>query len=259
MEKNDFLQRQALVSKEAEKTLKQLIAICSDVLAEEESYTTKMMSKQALKEHHQAELILGTHIYKKRLESGMVQLIQAMGELGQDNSTTLSNAIAADIASMVSCGMNMDTAGINLIADFKEGKSIQKICGMSDTTLNLLYRAAKYLYDQQHYVESADAFAVLCMINSEIPLFWIGLANSEYFCYNYEQALYAYAIGYQMDPLDPTCHIASSKCYEELREIDNAINSLDLALVVMEDSKEFKEQRVFALEEKERLQKLLQQ
>jgi len=51
-----------------------------------------------------------------------------------------------------------------------------------------------------------------------------------------------------VDPSNVECHLQSSKCYEALNQSENAINALDLALVVMGKLPEFRQVRDMTLE-----------
>lgn len=133
------------------------------------------------------------------------------------------------------------------------GKTLQEIFEINDESAELLYRTAKYLYEQQHYAESASAFSVLTLLCPNNHTFWIGLANSEYFLRNYENALVAYAMAAQANPLDPLCHLFSAHCYEAMKQKDFAINALELALISIGDQHQYANWRQKIIDQKQRL------
>ena len=125
---------------------------------------------------------------------------------------------------------------------------------MSDDTLEALYQAAKQLYEQQHYHEATALFGILSFFNAKQPIFWIGLGSCEYFCHHYEAALFAYGMAMHANPNDPAPHLYSCRCFEELKQIDNALNALNLALFLIKGDESKNELRKQIEEEKRDLQ-----
>lgn len=262
MKIEDVLQLQEAQSKVVDEAIQQgLVDGGAELLADEESHLPHAMNKKALKERYKAELTQGFDLYKKRIETGISQLLGALGELKKQHSDvflkTPLNDIAKDLGKIVAYSLGLQKKQEEFMKNLEKGTSLQEICGMSSNTLNVLYQAAKHLYDHEQYNEASDAFAFLCMLNGTLAPLWMGFANSEYLCGRYEQALYGYAIAFQMDPEDLDCHVASAKCYEEIHQIDNAVNALELALLVIEEKNEFADVKQYILQEKQRLKKML--
>src|SRR5581483_249883 len=136
-------------------------------------------------------------------------------------------------------------------------KSLQEMCGMSDETLKRFYKAAKYLYEHKEYEHAMAVFGILNLLNPKKPIFLLSIGHSAYFLHQYEAALNAYAICSMKHPLEYSCHLYSCKCYEEMNQIDLAINALDLALIVIADNPELNAlKQEIASEQKRLTQKL---
>lgn len=224
------------------------------IIAEEEaSMPNQVLPKKAVQARYQKELEEGFATYRKRLDDGAFQVLKVLADLSKSDASMLSKDVLDDINRL---------AGISSVISGKEAEffeetngdiSLQEIAKVSNKTMDKLYLAAKYLYDQQQFKESADAFGFLTAINSSNYAFWLGLGNSEFLLKNFEAALYALSFACQANPEDPNCHIIACRCYEELGEIDNAINALDVALFVIGYRQEFADWRPKIEAEQQRL------
>lgn len=145
----------------------------------------------------------------------------------------------------------------NYISNLMQQRSIQEQCGISNEALEEMYKAAKELYDQGNFLTSRAVFTFLTLLNSFRYAFWLGLANSEYHLQAFDSAVLAYAFAIEIKPSDPISYIYSSRCYEELQELDNAINALDLALLVIDQNNSYSKWKQIIQEEKVRLNRLL--
>jgi len=129
------------------------------------------------------------------------------------------------------------------IENLDSGKTIQQIGGVSDATLEKMYQAAKKLYEEGRFQESADAFCFLTLLNSQKFAFWLGYANSQYQLQNFDAALEGYAFVTKLNPDDYVSHLFSSECYRALGDDINRKNALELALYVLGDDPAHREIR----------------
>lgn len=111
-----------------------------------------------------------------------------------------------------------------------QSKTLRSVAGYSDATMKAFYRAARSLFDQERFVDAADAFLFLATIDPIQYEFWQGLGMAEQAQARYEEALYAYSMANLAKFEDPHCHFYAGKCHYALGHIHEAIVSLNLAL-----------------------------
>ncbi len=211
----------------------------ASVLAEQEMYRpNQLMPKTAFLERYQKQIAEELEGPQNRLKNGMVALLSAMSEseVGCDDAEIMD-----DLAKISNLVVLIADDRQRFIDELIDDKTIQEIAGISDGAIEKMYQASKWLYDQKRYQEARDAFGFLTMLNSQKFAFWLGLGNSEYQLQNYSAALYAYAFESRVNPTDYFCHMFACRCYEALNDLDNAKNSLELALYVIGDNPEHQE------------------
>jgi tetratricopeptide (TPR) repeat protein len=243
--------------KELHRDVKEQIHVASLALAEltveDEAHKEGLIPQISKEAALETEMMKELSQFQKKIEDGVLQLLKTMSELAAHEPSFLSDEVARELAGVVAFSKNLKENLETYFEEFAQDTPLQQICGLSDETLQLLYRAAKYIYDGAHYKEAAEAFAFLTLLNPNFPIFWYALGESEYRLHKYESALYALAFAAQNDPEDPYCHLTSSRCYEAIKEYDNAVNALELALVAISERQEFVELKSFIQSEKVRL------
>ena len=219
-----------------EKGLANTASLLAELISQEEPHPRTQTAK-AYKEKLAHEVASDLIVIKKRIENGVAHLVKALKELASTHPEIHSNEIAVEFAKTTEFFSEFPVHAESYLTAIAQDQSLQEICGISETTIESLYQAAKQIYEKQNYSDAAEAFTFLTLLNSKKYTFWIALGNAEYLCHRYEQALVAYAIAVRVDPGDPTSHVYACKCYEEIQEFDNAVNALDLALFVIGESK----------------------
>jgi len=195
------------------------------------------------------------HPIVQRMQKGMSQILEFLTSPATHDPFLFSEEVTQQLCQIAAIASVMADNPKEYLLLLARDKSLQEIFGLTDETMEKLYQAAKFIYEQQHYQESAAAFSVLSVISPFNHTFWIGYGNSEYFCQNYQSALIAYAMACQANPQDPLCHFFSAHCYEALRQKDHAINSLELAILTIQDNQEYATWKQKAIEHKQRLSK----
>ncbi len=228
------------------------------IIADEEALKpNQLLPKKVLQLRYQKQIEEEFAAYKKRLENGASKLVRSLIELSNDNPDIFSQELVDGINRIAGLSdiIAKDEEGFS--EQISSGISLQELAHVSDGVIDKLYLGAKRLFDQKVFDDSADAFLFLTSINAKKHAFWLGLGSSEYGRKHYEEALNAYAFASETNMSDPNCHIMSYRCYEELGQIDNAINSLDSALCVIEGQSEYADWKSVIQSEKQRLNKLL--
>jgi tetratricopeptide (TPR) repeat protein len=121
-----------------------------------------------------------------------------------------------------------------------EAAGVQSHFHVTDSVFEAIHAAAIGLYNQKHYKEAAAAFTVLTLLNPALPECWLGLGHAEYYASRYTAALIAYAMAVCADPANPYPHLWGAQCYAALKQYSLAINSLDLALLVMKNDQKLR-------------------
>lgn len=201
------------------------------------------------------DLSSSIHPIVQRMQKGMSQILEFLTSPATHDPFLFSEEVTQQLCQIAAIASVMSDNPKEYLILLARDKSLQEIFGLTDETMEKLYQAAKFIYEQQHYQESAAAFSVLSVISPFNHTFWVGYGNSEYFCQNYQAALIAYAMAAQANPHDPMCHFFSAHCYEALRQKDHAINSLELAILTIQDNQAFASWKQKAIEHKQRLSK----
>ena len=213
-----------------EETLKKLASVTAEALIHE-APVSPMHSERAYKEMVASALLADCFTIRQRIEQAAAILTNGLEELAKINGEIHPEEISLEFAKMTAYFSHQQM-------HLAEDKTVQELSGFSEKMSEALYQAAKLIYEKGLYPDASDAFFFLTLLNSKNSIFWLALGNCEYFCKRYEPALIAYAFASFMNPCDPFCHIYASKCYEEIQEVDNATNSLDLALFVIDQNSE---------------------
>ena len=257
MHKNEFKKQAEIASKQMEQGFSVIASALAHVMTEEEAHKHKALPKKAVEHKLQHEIESDLLKLKRRLDNGAMQLVQTLPEVMKTHPEINIEAVAIDLATVMKYLLTLSEHAEEYVQGLLHEKSVQEIAGMSSETLEALYQSAKYLYEHQQYEEAADSFGLLTLLNAKHPIFWLGLGNSEFFCHRYEPALTAYAMAVYVNPFDPTPHLYSCKCYEEIHELDNAVNALDLALYVLEQNQDESGMKEQIQTERQRLNKKL--
>lgn len=216
--------------------LHQIAAEAAILMAEEESKKPNQpLSKNAQKERFEKQLEGELMLFKRRMEDGAFWIVQTLHDLAEKDREMFSEEVIQDLGCLVGLSDIIENKQELFYTQMMQEKCFQEIAGVSDSSLEKMYQAAKSLYEQKNFSHSADAFGFLTILNPNRHAFWLGLANSEFYNQNYEPALFAYAFSSQVNPNDPFTHLFSCRCYEAIGEIANAVNALELALIVIKD------------------------
>jgi len=87
-----------------------------------------------------------------------------------------------------------------MVNEFVGGKTLHKIAGLPEEGLAKLYETAYYYFQNRRYSESAQAFWVLCQLNSDSGSYLFGLAASLQMLRQYRGALEIYGLALIKDP-----------------------------------------------------------
>lgn len=231
MEAEQFQKAQETVLISLTEGLTQLAASMAEIISENDPHAGKMTPKKAERERLSKALEAEFILFRRRFELSCHPLLLALDELTKTHPEIYLESIARDFHKLQNTLLAIDAKKIE--EAFSRNWSFQELAGMQDSTIEALYQAARLLYEREQYEEAAALFGILTFFNAKHFIFWIGLGNSEFFLQRFEAALKAYAIAVHANPDEATPHLYSAKCFEELQQLDNALNALNTALFVL--------------------------
>jgi tetratricopeptide (TPR) repeat protein len=178
----------------------------------------------------------------QKIEKGFKKILESLPEMFGSFKGASSKEIVQAFGDMISVASVLIHDPEPSLSFMAKGRTIQELLGVSEKTLCSMYMAAKYLYDNEQYEESASAFTLLSLLNPSYSSFWQGLGNSEYFLGKHKEALIAYNFAAQMDPNDPLPYILSAKCHIALEHFSAAKTMLGLAEATQDKSRSYQSQ-----------------
>lgn len=243
---------------EVEDKISELSARLSEELVDElPNEPNPLVSKQSQKQKAQYEVASDLRYFAERIATGLKEIDQIKDKLAPFEPHVFTPEVLEAIHALCREEKGLQTVALESLQDKQQKKAIKDILGISAQVVRALYRSGAEIYNEKRYQEAAAAFTVITLM--EIPAHdaWIALGNSEYYCQHYQSALIAYAMAAWSDPSNPVSHFYSAHCYEALREYDNAINAVDIALFVLKDNPKYSDWEKKAKDLKQRLKQLL--
>lgn len=137
------------------------------------------------------------------------------------------------------------------------GKTLQEILEASNETMAQFYKAARSLFENGKYVEAANGFLFLVIMNSHNHDYWLGLGMATQMCSDFESAINAYEMAAVYDVENPIPYFYLAKCLFAMHERQSALLALDIAIQYSDDLPEFQDLKKQALEAQSLLQKHL--
>jgi tetratricopeptide (TPR) repeat protein len=250
----DLEKEQAQRDKKIEQEVNEVLSSIAESIVQEEILTSQATIKKDRKRLIEKELHIVFNKFQDQITNGFQQLIATLKELSKNRPELFNEQVIKAIVGfgVLQYASHDDYEKIKYA--LQKGIFLDKICSISEYTLEAFYQAGKSLYERQQWEQASSVFIILTIINPGHSLFWLALGNSEFFRAHYETAKIAYAMAAVCDPFDPFCHLYSSKCCEMLGEFELAENALELAQIAINDSREHKELKSEIIQEQRRLQ-----
>jgi type III secretion system low calcium response chaperone LcrH/SycD len=133
----------------------------------------------------------------------------------------------------------------------KEGMTPQEATELSPEFLESSYAHAYHLYNTGRYVEAAEAFRMLIIMNSMEFKYILGLAACFHRLKDFDNAIKTYTICSVIDPQDPLPSYHSSDCFLQQGDQLSAMVCLKRSITTAGDQPEFsniKERALLSLE-----------
>lgn len=229
------------------------LTLMEDVLDE----PNPLISRDSQKKKIQYEVATDLRSFATRIADGLKEIDQISDKLALFEPKTFTPEVLRSLRKMCHEEAILQKVALESLHDKNQKKPIKELIGISDQVVRALYRSAAQIYNDGHYQEAAAAFTVVSLM--EVPAYdaWVGLGNAEFQCQRYQSALIAYAMAVWSDPSNPMSHFYSAHCYEALKQYENALNTLDIAMDVIKSNPKYASWMQKALDHKRQIENLL--
>lgn len=174
----------------------------------------QILPKKVLFERFLKELQEEFANYRKQQTAGATALSQSLKSIQEESPSACTDEIIQEINNLSSI---LEQDKTTLSTHLEAGNTLQDLAKISDEAMELLFLAAKRLFNNGQYEESRDAFAFLTSLNHTKYLFWLGLGYSEYRLQNFQKALDALTLACEANPDDALSKSTLSRCYMETK------------------------------------------
>jgi len=220
-------------------------------------HPNQLISPKTLLERYKKEIQGEFSAYRAGQIVGASKLALALQALASEMPELFTNKVVAGIDRIAGLSDYIAKHEKAVTEQLNNGTSLQEIAKVDDTVMDILYQAAKRLYDKALFADAADVFGFLTGFAPSNYIYWLGLANAEYQQRRFHEALQALHNVCSAIPNDPACHLTASRCYVEIGQIDKAVEALELSLVAIRESQECMDWKEGIEQEKQHLQQML--
>jgi tetratricopeptide (TPR) repeat protein len=212
-----------------------------------------LLSAVSLRQKKELEIKADLRNFVDAIAAGLQEFsaIQAKG-------TALDPPISEEIDKLCRDVSHFQILALHALVETEETSLIKAKVGFSQKALLALYEQASQVYNEGRYKEAALLFLIITLLDPTLHDGWIALGNAEFFQERFQPALMAYAMAARVDPGNPTSHLLAAQAYEALKEFDQALHSLEIALFVIRENPDYKSLEVKAQEHIAHIQKLRQ-
>lgn len=122
---------------------------------------------------------------------------------------------------------------VQVQAALKEGKTFQDLLSWSDEDVQEIYHLATVVYDKQEYYESSCIYKLLCTVQPNFPVFWLGGGDALAAENRYDEALVSYFGGLNINPYDFDLYLGICQVLCKLHQYNEAIQIIEGAQSVV--------------------------
>jgi len=205
------------------------------VLFEEVDLLCEEMSPKEKVKKIEAEIREDLKYFKKKCTDGFCYCLDAIKELAAQDPEIHISKIKNNLT--LSFGK---LNGIETIHEYGsqavDGKSWSDLLGFSAETSEALYKGAKYLFDQERFVEAEAAFCFITTFDATNYASWLGLGHANFHCENFNKAIQAYALAHWCDRESVWPHMYAANTFEVLHDYKRALVALELAFKTVENA-----------------------
>lgn len=225
-------QKQKKLLEELETAVKDGLGPLAEAIAEETSSPEdKLVSSKARAEKLEAEIRENLDAFTKKCRDGFIACVKEVQALGAHDPEIDVQGLRDDLQQAFDQLDSLETVE-NFGMQVLEGESWSDLLHFKESTLQLLYKGAKHLFDEKRYEEAEQAFSFLITLDAKQYPFWLGLGHAAFHLKNWDLATNAYAMASINDPTSVWPHIYAANCFEAQNNFHHALMALEEALEV---------------------------
>lgn len=227
----------AEVVRALEQSIKEMIKPVSHSVAQAMPQETPLESGEVRARKVENELSQYMIYAKKRCVDGFFCCFSSVKELARVDEQI--NVVALELnVKMAFSNLDSLMEVEKYSEEAQKGISWGDILGITDSSLQLLYRGAQRLIDTGAYPEAEAAFFFLTTVDYKQYAFWLGLGHSAFHFGNLYQAINAYEMAESCEPSSywPSLHMAN--CFEKVNDYHEALIALEKAYGIYQSSEE---------------------
>lgn len=198
------------------------------VLFEEVDLLCEEMSPKEKVQKIEAEIRADLKSFKQKCTDGFCYCLDSLKELAEMDPEIRLEKIKGNLQQAFG-----KLSGLEQVHEFGtqavDGKSWCDLLGFSQETSEALYKAAKYLFEQERYREAEAAFSFITTFDGTNYASWLGLGHANFHCENFHKAIQAYAIAHWCDQTSVWPHMYAANTFEVLHDYKRALVALEHA------------------------------
>lgn len=195
----------------------------------------KLLSPSMQKEKVRLEITDTLKQLIQAVQVGIESLAQTLEQLSQQDPVKFPKESLNELYKIQN---NAKLHEIDLTNNSEELICLKDVYGISDAAMETFFEAVNYLYNQQRYDEACNILFYLCNLDPAKNIYWFTLGNAEYLKNDFQRAIYAYSGAFLTNTADPRSLILAASCFEELKQLDRALNMVECAMDVVHDNPE---------------------
>jgi tetratricopeptide (TPR) repeat protein len=220
-----------------EQSIKAMIQPAAHVAAQETPPETKLETVEVHEKKIEYELSQYMIYAKKRCIDGFFYCFDSIKEIARTDEQINVVTLELNVKMAFSCFDSVAAANA-LSLKAQEGTPWRNLLGVTDLSVELLYRGAKRLIDTGLYPAAEAAFFFLTIIDYKQYPFWLGLGHAAFHFGNLYQAINAYEMAEHCEPdaYWPSIYMANS--FEKVNDYHEALIALERAYSLYQNSTE---------------------
>jgi len=227
-----------MIAQELQKSIDENIETASREIAKKEHLPQdQLMTLDAHAKTIQHQLSQYMLLAKKHIADGFVFCVESIKEIARTddsiNLETLEHALTESFS-------RLDTVATikDMSSKVVDGTSWKELLGLTDDTLQILYKGAKRLFDNGNHPQAEAAFFFLTTVDFKQYAFWLGLGHAAFHLGNHNQAINAYEMADSCCPSSIWPHIYMANCFEAQMDYQESLTALEKAQLELNNSQE---------------------
>lgn len=221
--------KEEMIVLELDREINQSLAPLCQTIAEEAGLPQEaLLSPKAKAESIENEMKAEITNYRKKCTEGFVLCVDEMQEIARKDPTIELQVVKQNLSMAFDKLDSLDTIK-NYVKEVLSGQTWRELLGISESSLQALYKGAKAMFDEKRYREAESAFCFLATLDSSQYAFWLGLGHCCFHNKNFKEATNAYAMASMADSAAVWPHVYAANCFEATSDFHHALIALESA------------------------------